>query len=441
MTEGNRLTRRDFLKLGGAGVAGASLLGLYGCGGGGSSGMQIDWASWANSGEATRFREYTDQFMQDHPELQVTFTPTPTYDDYHPKILTQLNGGTAPDVFYAGDIWVAQFIKNGTIKPLNDLMTGPDSAAKPGEFADGLWGPAKTDDGTIYGVAVDCNPTLLWFNKKVLQGAGINDDPTELYENGEWKWDVLQQMAEKVAAQGDTNGLMFENGNNWFWSWCRQNGGSPYDGDTCVANEDAKSVEAFQWMTDNVKSGAFTYAGNLPTGQTSDAQFNSNRAAFVQAGRWVLPVFKQNTSLEYDVVPFPTNTGNKMEPGWVATAYMVMNKKTESEKNAFEFLTNFTSAAGQEFRLETGGNAVPSVTEGADEVVTQGDDLEGDKYFLEIRGTGLVGYSELEVPGLVENMQDVFEKRLWLKSGDGDVQATLEETAAMANKGIKENRT
>jgi multiple sugar transport system substrate-binding protein len=116
---------------------------------------------------------------------------------------------------------------------------------------------------------------------------------------------------------------------------------------------------------------------------------------------------------------------------------MVMNKKTASVKDTFTFITNFTSAAGQKFRLEEAGNAVPSVLEGADDVVTKDTTLEGAKYFLDIRNTGTVGYAELSVPGLVEDMQDVFEKRLWLPSGDGDVQGTLDEVAKMANEGIK----
>jgi multiple sugar transport system substrate-binding protein len=434
----DRLTRRDFLKLSGAGMAGVGLLGIYGCGrGGGSSSGQVDWASWANSGEAERFREYTDHFMEEYPNIQVTYTPTPNFDDYHPKILTQLNGGTAPDAFYADVTWIAQFIKNGTIDKLNSLMTGPDSEAKPDAFAAGLWGPARTSEGTIYGISVDCNPTLIWYNKKVLQDANISDDPINLYENGEWKWDVFVQMCEQVASQGNINGFMFENGNNWFYSWCRQNGGTPYEGDLCIVNEDAKSVEAFQWMYDNIRAGAFTYAGNLPTGQDAAAQFNSSRTAFMEAGRWVLPVYKQNPSLEYDVVPYPTNTDAMMEPGWVAAAYMVMNKETASVKDTFTFITNFTSPAGQKFRLEEAGNAVPSVLEGADDVVTKDTTLEGARYFLDIRNTGIVGYAELAVPGLVEDMQDVFEKRLWLPSGDGDVQATLDEVAKMANEGIK----
>jgi len=120
---------------------------------------------------------------------------------------------------------------------------------------------------------------------------------------------------------------------------------------------------------------------------------------------------------------------------------MVMNKKTASVKDTFTFITNFTSAAGQKFRLEKAGNAVPSVLEGADGVVTSDTTLEGAKYFLDIRNSGTVGYAELSVPGLVEDMQDVLEKHLWLPSGDGDVQGTLDEIAKMANEGIEENST
>jgi len=81
------------------------------------------------------------------------------------------------------------------------------------------------------------------------------------------------------------------------------------------------------------------------------------------------------------------------------------------------------------------------VTSGADEVVTKDTTLEGAEYFLDIRDTGLVGYAELSVPGLVEDMQDVLEKRLWLPDGDGDVQGALDEVAKMANEGIRKNST
>ena len=43
-TSGRKLNRRDFLKLGGAGLAGAALLGTAGCGGGGSGSGDLIFA-------------------------------------------------------------------------------------------------------------------------------------------------------------------------------------------------------------------------------------------------------------------------------------------------------------------------------------------------------------------------------------------------------------
>ncbi len=438
MRRSDRLTRRDFLKLSGAGVAGVGLLGVYGCGGGGSASEELNWASWANEGEAERFKKYTAKFNKEHEGLKFTYTSTPSFDDYHPKILTQLQGGKGPDCFYLGDSYISTFIDNGTISELSDNMTGESSEASPEEFVEGLWGPARVG-GKIYGVPVDCNPTVIWYNKKVLAEAGIKEEPRELYEAGEWKWDTFVQLAQKASSGGNTNGFMFENGNPYFYSWCRQNGGSPYEGDTCVVNEDPKSVEAFQWMYDNLQNGAFAYAGNLPTGQGSDAQFATGQAAFIEAGRWLLPNFRQTAGLEYDIVPFPTNTDNKIEPGWVACAYMGMNSRTQNEEGAFTFLTNFTSPEGQKFRLSGGGNAVPSVR-GADVVVKEGDDPESWQYFLAVRDNGgIVGYTpELSVPGLTLDMQDILAARLWEQGGDGNVQGALDEVAELANRRIQE---
>ena len=91
--------------------------------------------------------------------------------------------------------------------------------------------------------------------------------------------------------------------------------------------------------------------------------FMSNQVGFVAAGRWYLPLFKKNQGLEYDVVTWPTNTGNKIEPAGIPTAYMVMNKASKNKEAAYTFFSEYVSKEGQRFRLQGGGNAVPSVQE------------------------------------------------------------------------------
>jgi multiple sugar transport system substrate-binding protein len=94
------------------------------------------------------------------------------------------------------------------------------------------------------------------------------------------------------------------------------------------------------------------------------------------------------------------------------------------------------SPEGQQGRLDTGGNAVPSI-EGVEEVVIADDQPEHRQYFLDARD---VGYGPLAeeagTPGLSTKVNDLFAK-LWLEGGD--VKTALDGIATEANKMIAEN--
>jgi multiple sugar transport system substrate-binding protein len=417
---------------GGAGSSGG------GTGGGASGGKAatLNWASWGNPGEAQRFEEYTKDWNSKNPDVPSKFVLIPN-DGYEAKILTQLNGGTAPDVFYAGDSTIGKLIANKTILDLTELLKGPTSKSKPEEFAEGLWGAAKTKEGKIFGVTVDCNPMVLWYNTKLLQDAGITEMPAQLHAQGKWNRETFTQMLEKLKAKGKY-GYILDNWWGHYWSWVTTNGGKVYDNEKFVADQDPKALDAWNYIAGNVKNKLFTYAGGLPKGQGADAMFVSQQVGFVGAGRWLLPVFKKATGLQFDVAPWPANTGNKMEPAGVPTAYMVINSKAKNQDAAFKFLTNFVSKDGQVFRLKGGGNAVPSVS-GADEVVTEGNLPANAAIFLEARKIGYADYAtETRVPGLSNDITKALDE-LWLKGGD--VQATLKKIADDANKKIQANQS
>jgi ABC-type glycerol-3-phosphate transport system substrate-binding protein len=60
----------------------------------------IKWSTWGNPGEIERFKQFTDDFNKRTPSIKAELIPIPN-DGYEAKMLTQLSGGTAPDVFYA----------------------------------------------------------------------------------------------------------------------------------------------------------------------------------------------------------------------------------------------------------------------------------------------------------------------------------------------------
>ncbi|UVI33005.1 ABC transporter substrate-binding protein [Paenibacillus spongiae] len=397
--------------------------------------VKIKWATWGNPGELTRFQEFTKDFNAKHPDIEAELIPIP--GEYEQKILTQLSGGTAPDVFYAGDATIVKLIENGSIEELTPLMDGGGSAIKKDDFFEGLWGAAQRD-GKIFGVMVDCNPMVLWYNKKVLKDAGITEMPAELQMKGEWTWEAFQMITDKIKASGKY-GYVLDNGWASTHSWVSSNGGKVYDENgKYVAYTDQKAMETFRFLYDNVQKKNFTFSGTLPKGQGGDAMFMSNQVGFVGAGRWYLPLFKKNESLEFDVVSWPTNTGKKIEPAGIPTAYMVLNKASKQKQAAYTFLSEFVSKEGQTYRLQGGGNAVPSIA-GVDEVVKEGNLPEHAQLFLDAREVGFALTAfEAGVPGLSKEIDSNFEK-LWLKNEDLD--KTIKDIQEIANKKIDEYKS
>lgn len=427
---GPEVSRRRFVagSLGALGALGTGA--AAGCGSGADEGTT--WSVWGNPGEVQRLQEFTDDFNERHGNAKAELRSVPT-DGYDSKLLTQLSGGTAPDVFYAGDALMAQMVRNGNVVELTKRLESAKSESPPDEFFDALWGMARSDGGT-WGVPVDCNPICIWYNKKVLEDAGVSDVPADLFEGGTWNRDAFQTMAEQAHSKGNPAGAL---GDNWasVYSWMTANGGQVYVDGQFVAHEDEKSIEAFLWMYEMLKAKVFIYAGGLPAGQGQESLFMSNKLAFCMGvGRWVLPIFRENSELETDIVPYPSFDG-QLASTPVAVAHMVVNSKAKDIGKAFTFLTEFVSKEGQIFRLEGQGNAVPSIR-GADDVVLEGGMPEHASYFLDLRENGYVPpVEEAKTSGLAVEIAKRFGE-LFSSKGADDPKAGLERIGQLANDAI-----
>ena len=80
----------------------------------GAQGTEVTCSSWGNTGEVANLKDFNDSFNASQSEVTAKYIPVPT-DGYDDKLLTQLNGGTAPDLFYVGDGQIATLIKNEVV--------------------------------------------------------------------------------------------------------------------------------------------------------------------------------------------------------------------------------------------------------------------------------------------------------------------------------------
>lgn len=428
------ISRRGFLAGAGALALGAGLAACSGGKGtpGGGSGevTALTWSTWGAAEELKRMTQFTDEFNKSHSNIKATLQPVPSYDDYNTKLLSQLTSGTAPDVFYIGDDVIGKYISADVLLPLGGRLNSSASQSKPDDFGPGLWGVARTDS-EIFAVPNDCNPDVFWYDKTALEAAGISDDPAELAAAGKWTVDALMDMCQKLTAKGLAGAIFW---NYWatHWSWIVAHGGTVYDdAGKFVLPQDQTSLAALGSLGKAFVDKQFLVADNLPAGGDLDSLFAAHKAGFAVQGRYTISVAQQSqTPDKYDIAPWPSPSGTIPSSG-VAASYLAINKKTPNPDQAFEFLTNYVSAAGQKMRLAGGGNAVPSIS-GADDVVLDGYPAHAQT-FLDLREKGFEDFAaEAKVPGL---SGDISTAMLSLYDGSADVATTVAAIEKLVNAG------
>jgi multiple sugar transport system substrate-binding protein len=125
---GRKLNRRDFLKMSGAGLAGAALLGASGCGGGGGGSGNIIFSMGPDDPGKT-YTKLVDKFNKQHKgEFQVTVRTMPAdTGQYFDKLRTEFQaGGGDIDVIGGDVIWPIQFAAQGWVQDLSDNFPEPE---------------------------------------------------------------------------------------------------------------------------------------------------------------------------------------------------------------------------------------------------------------------------------------------------------------------------
>jgi multiple sugar transport system substrate-binding protein len=388
----------------------------------GSTGQKakIVWSTWGNPAELERFEQFNKQFMARHPDIEVVLQPVPDYGQYHPKLLAQLTSGTAPDVFYVGDDNIGKFVDANVLMPLDSLMSAPGSLAPASNYFPGLFG-AAVKDGVTYAVPTDCNPDMFWYDKKALAAAGITEDPATLAENNQWTVETFLNMVDRLKAKG-LYGAIFWNYWSTHYSWISAHGGTSWDAQgRFVLPNDRTSVAALETLASRFQDGqSFIVADTVPE-PGPDTLFVTHKAGFYIQGRYTIGLVNSaDDPQDYDVVRWPTVDGTARPTG-VAAAYLAINKATKNSGAAWAFFQEFVGVQGQIFRLQGGGNAVPSV-KGADSVVLEGYPAHAQQ-ILDARDIGFAApIGEQRHPGLSSDISDAM---LQLYEGKATVPETI----------------
>jgi len=349
VSAGRQFNRRDFLKMSGAGLAGAALLGSTACGGGGSGSGNLIFSMGTDT--SGTLQSLIDEFNKQSEGFKVTYQEMPTDSGaYFDKLRTQFQaGGGNIDVIGADVIWPAQFAANGWLVDVTDRFPKSEQS----QFLDA---PIQSlmYDGKIYGVPWFTDAGLLYYRADLLEKSGYSDPPKT--------WDEMQEMAVKVAKDQKIDyGFVFQgdqyeggvcNGLEYIWT----NGGDvldPNDPNKVVIDspEAAAGLAIEQGI---VEDGVAPQAVATYTETETDPAFLGNKAVFARnwpymyalAGTKDYPDVKPEM---IGVAPVPVTPGNGLVStlgGW----NMLINAQTDMPDEAWEFVQWMTSEQAQKKR-------------------------------------------------------------------------------------------
>lgn len=278
-----------------------------------------------------------EAFNSKYPSIKIKFDPT-NPPEYNSVLRTQLEGGTAPDLFYTRSFTITRELYNeGFLESLEDLPGIKEN------FTDASLSPWATDDGVPYSVPFMAVSHGIYYNVDLFNELGIKNPET---------WEELISDAKTIK---DAGKIPFANGSKDEWDMAEivfmnlapnfiggREGRLEYESGKRPFN-DENIVAAFQACKD--------LAPYLPKGQEAvsyyDAQqlFLQGQAAMFFGGSWDISTFEnENPGFKWNIFATPSKSGQDTKYiCFHMDAGVGLNKASKNKEAARKFLSWLTT--------------------------------------------------------------------------------------------------
>ncbi|BCY09635.1 extracellular solute-binding protein [Actinoplanes sp. L3-i22] len=315
---------------------------------------------WALSDQTT-LKDSVDAYNADHPTAKITLQLFAN-DDYKQKLRVAFGAGQGPDIFFSwGGGALNDYVKTGKVAEI----TGADLDT--GRFTPSVLKTA-TFGGKVYGIPANgLAPVVLYYNKKVLDAAGLRP-PTTL--------DELTSAVTTLKGKGVTPISLAAN-SKWptlMWhEYLLDRAGGSQVFDRIGAGDgsgwlDPSVTRANQQLQDLVGLGAFgANASSLSYDQgAATALLYTGKAAFELMGTWeyanivkAAPEFVTSGDLGYTAFPATGGAGDPAAIVGNPSNYLSVNAATKQKAAALTYLKDYVLDDSQVDKYLAAGSVAP----------------------------------------------------------------------------------
>lgn len=314
--------------------------------------VTLTYAYWGQPSEIAAQEAIIKAFEAQNDHIRIESEHVSSTPEFNAAIMTRIAAGNAPDIFYIGEVLVEGHKKLGTLLDL--LPYAKQSGFNLESFWPSLLSPMGYNDGHLYAIPKDCTAMMIYYNKSMLDAAGIP------YPSPDWTWEDYVKMVNALTIK-DENGRIIQYGSAGDAGWptwlgfVYKNGGQIIDPKSGrMIPDDPKTIEALQRYIDlGLVDGAMPTPDQLASlgNSTSQDLFMSGMAATMIAGRWQTFFFKDFEG-EYGYINFPnTENGNGTGTLFVTLAAPIT---TKHPKEVWEFLEFYCGELGTTLNTNMG---------------------------------------------------------------------------------------
>ncbi|SFN60762.1 ABC transporter substrate-binding protein [Mycetocola miduiensis] len=284
-----------------------------GCSNSGSESQTADgkielefWNPETDEAEVEVFEKIISAYEDDNPNVDVKLVTIP-WSDIFAKWQTALQSGNAPDASIGSVAFGASFQEQGVLEPLNDVVDAIGGEAAFADSASSLVDLSKTEEGDWFTLPLVHNSVVLWYNKPMLEAAGLQPPKT---------WDELEAAA-KAMTHDDQYGILIPSStsqvtNQSLYSLILSNGGDIVDRDdpNTVTFDEEKSVEALEFYS-SLAQYSPPGSGGYDRPEAQAAMTTGKLGMFIY-GSWMqsaLDAAGPEVAEQFGTVPVPSNGG------------------------------------------------------------------------------------------------------------------------------------
>ena len=239
--------------------------------------------------------DFADKFNAEHENIEVVVDCV-SWNDVYTVVNTRVANGEAPDLLNI-DVF-ADYQADGLLLPAKDWVSEETYAKFYPSFLE-----QSVVDGTVWAVPDLASARALYFNKDILEQAGVTVPAT---------WEELKAACEAIKASNPDVypwgvDMTTDEGQACFAYYAWNNGGGFVDDEGNWALNSAENVEAVKYVVDLIKSGLTNTDPTTETRYDLQEMFAAGKLAMMIGPNQISKYCQENGGINFGVASLPTN--------------------------------------------------------------------------------------------------------------------------------------